>query len=388
MYLSIHEVFTTKMADFLPSRTAIVCIPSCLLSSGEIDQIRKSKDIDKSLSREKTYVKKLVKILLLGAGESGKSTFLKQMRIIHGQDFDQRAKEEFRATIYSNVIKGIRVLVDAREKLHIPWGDPENQVHGETVMGFDTRSSMMAKGMVETKVFLNYLPCIRALWHDSSIQNAYDRRREFQLGESVKYFLDNVDKLGQLDYLPSQKDILLARKPTKGILEYDFEIKNVPFKMVDVGGQRSERKRWFECFDSVTSILFLVSSSEYDQVLMEDRQTNRLTESLNIFETIVNNCVFANVSIILFLNKTDLLEEKVTNVNIKDYFPEFTGDPHNLQDVQNFLVECFHNKRREQQQKPLYHHFTTAINTENIRLVFRDVKDTILHDNLKQLMLQ
>lgn len=67
-------------------------------------------------------------------------------------------------------------------------------------------------------------------------------------------------------YLPSQQDILLARKPTKGIHEYDFEIKNVPFRMVDVGGQRSERRRWFECFDSVTSILFLVSSSEYDQV--------------------------------------------------------------------------------------------------------------------------
>ncbi|XP_051530687.1 guanine nucleotide-binding protein subunit alpha-13-like [Myxocyprinus asiaticus] len=376
------------MADFLPSRTALVCIPSCLLSGGEIDQIRKSKEIDKSLSREKTYVKKLVKILLLGAGESGKSTFLKQMRIIHGQDFDQQAKEEFRATIYSNVIKGIRVLVDAREKLHIPWGDPENQVHMETVMAFDTRSSMMAKGMVETKVFLNYLPSISALWQDSGIQIAYDRRREFQLGESVKYFLDNMDKIGHPDYLPSQKDILLARKPTKGIHEYDFEIKNVPFKMVDVGGQRSERKRWFECFDSVTSILFLVSSSEFDQVLMEDRLTNRLTESLNIFETIANNRIFSNVSIILFLNKTDLLEEKIMTVNINDYFPEFTGESNNLQDVQKFLVECFRNKRREQQQKPLYHHFTTAINTENIRLVFRDVKDTILHDNLKQLMLQ
>lgn len=73
------------------------------------------------------------------------------------------------------------MLVDAREKLHIPWGDPENQVHGETIMAFDTRSSLMAKGMVETKVFLNYLPTIRALWQDSGIQNAYDRRREFQL---------------------------------------------------------------------------------------------------------------------------------------------------------------------------------------------------------------
>ncbi|KAJ8389153.1 hypothetical protein AAFF_G00123590 [Aldrovandia affinis] len=363
------------MADFLPSRSLLsVCFPNCLLNSNEAEQLRKSKEIDKCISKDKTYVKRLVKILLLGAGESGKSTFLKQMRIIHGQDFDQRAKEEFRATIYSNVIKGVRVLVDAREKLHIPWGDPSNKAHGDTMMGFDTRSALMAHGMVENKVFQRYLPSISALWADSGIQHAYDRRREFQLGESVKYFLDHLEKLGDPEYLPTQQDILLARKPTKGIHEYDFQIKNVPFKMVDVGGQRSERRRWFECFDSVTSILFLVSSSEYDQVLMEDRQTNRLMESLNIFETIVNNRVFSNVSIILFLNKTDLLEEK--------------GRAHNLADVQKFLVECFRNKRRDQQQKPLYHHFTTAINTENIRLVFRDVKDTILHDNLKQLMLQ
>ncbi|XP_015665852.1 guanine nucleotide-binding protein subunit alpha-13 [Protobothrops mucrosquamatus] len=376
------------MADFLPSRSSLSgCFPGCMLNSTEAEQQRRSKEIDKCLYREKTYVKRLVKILLLGAGESGKSTFLKQMRIIHGQDWDRPAREEFRATIYSNVIKGVRVLVDAREKLHIPWGNPANQKNGDKMMAFDTRSEVV-QGMVQTHTFLQYLPTVRALWADSGIQHAYDRRREFQLGESIKYFLDNLDKLGDPDYLPSQQDILLARRPTKGIHEYDFEIKNVPFKMVDVGGQRSERKRWFECFDSVTSILFLVSSSEFDQVLMEDRLTNRLTESLNIFETIVNNRVFSNVSIILFLNKTDLLEEKVQKVSIKDYFPDFEGDPHNLTDVQKFLVDCFRTKRRDQQQKPLYHHFTTAINTENIRLVFRDVKDTILHDNLKQLMLQ
>ncbi|MED6289765.1 Guanine nucleotide-binding protein subunit alpha-13 [Characodon lateralis] len=377
------------MADFLPSRSVLkVCLPACLLNNGEAEQIRKSKEIDRCLSREKTFVKRLVKILLLGAGESGKSTFLKQMRIIHGQDFDQQAREDFRGTIYSNVIKGIRVLVDAREKLHIPWGDPKNQQHGDVVMSFDTRSAKMANGQLAKTEFMMYFSAIKDLWADSGIQNAYDRRREFQLGESVKYFLDNLDKLSKSDYIPSQQDILLARKPTKGIHEYDFEIKNVPFKMVDVGGQRSERRRWFECFDSVTSILFLVSSSEYDQVLMEDRQTNRLRESLNIFETIVNNRVFVNVSIILFLNKMDLLEEKVKLVPLKDYFPEYTGPEHSLSDIQAFMVECFRAKRRDAMQKPLYHHFTTAINTENIRLVFRDVKDTILHDNLKQLMLQ
>lgn len=106
--ISIDEV-CANMADFLPTRSVLkVCLPVCLLNNGEVEQLRRSKEIDRCLSREKTYVKRLVKILLLGAGESGKSTFLKQMRIIHGEDFDQQAREDFRATIYSNVIKGNR----------------------------------------------------------------------------------------------------------------------------------------------------------------------------------------------------------------------------------------------------------------------------------------
>lgn len=189
------------------------------------------------------------------------------------------------------------------------------------------------------------------------------------------------------DYLPTKQDALHARKATKGIVEHEFDIKGIPFKMVDVGGQRSQRAKWFQCFEEVTSILFLVSSSAFDQVLMEDRTTNRLVESCNIFETIVNNKFFSNVSIILFLNKTDLLEVKVQATNIKDFFPNFEGNPHKLSDVQQFILHMFDSKRRER-SKALFHHFTTAIDTENIKFVFHAVKDTILQYNLKALMLQ
>lgn len=188
-------------------------------------------------------------------------------------------------------------------------------------------------------------------------------------------------------YVPSRSDILHARKATKGISEHEFIIRNIPFRFVDVGGQRSQRQKWYQCFDGVTSILFLVSSSEFDQVLMEDRKTNRFVESCNIFETIVNNKTFMEVSIILFLNKTDLLEQKVKEVSIRDYFPQFQGDPHRLEDVQNFELMLLDSRRRER-IKPLFHHFTTAVDTENIKFVFQAVKDTILQDNLKSLMLQ
>ncbi|GAA6229614.1 guanine nucleotide-binding protein subunit alpha-12-like, partial [Lates japonicus] len=345
---------------------------------------RRSREIDAMLARERRAVRRLVKILLLGAGESGKSTFLKQMRIINGQEFDQKALLDFRDTIYENILKGMRVLVDARDKLGISWQSCENEKQGMLVMSWEGRVG--ASG-VEPSEFQLYVMALSALWVDTGIQEAYARRSEFQLSESVKYFLDNLDRIGQLNYIPSKQDILFARKATKGIVEHDFVIKKIPFKMVDVGGQRSQRQKWFQCFDGITSILFMVSSSEYDQVLMEDRRTNRLVESMNIFETIVNNKLFLNVSIILFLNKTDLLVEKIRTVDIRKNFPEFRGDPRRLEDVQAFLVQSFSRKRRNR-GKPLFHHFTTAVDTENIRFVFHAVKDTILQENLKDIMLQ
>ncbi|XP_030635909.1 guanine nucleotide-binding protein subunit alpha-12 isoform X2 [Chanos chanos] len=327
---------------------------------------RRSREIDAMLDRERRATRRLVKILLLGAGESGKSTFLKQMRIINGKEFDQKALLDFRDTIFENIIKGMRVLVDARDKLGIPWQNVVNEKNGMLVMSFESRLGMH----IEPCTFQLYVHALESLWRDSGIQEAYGRRSEFQL-----------------NYVPNNQDILFARKATKGIVEHDFVFRKIPFKMVDVGGQRSQRQKWFQCFDGITSILFMVSSSEYDQVIMEDRKTNRLVESMNIFETIVNNKLFLHVSIILFLNKMDLLVEKVREADIRKHFPEFQGNPKRLEDVQAFLVQCF-NRRRRNRGRPLFHHFTTAVDTENIRFVFHAVKDTILQENLKDIMLQ
>lgn len=326
--------------------------------------------------------RRTVKLLLLGAGESGKSTFLKQMRIIHGHDFDEDSLREFKPTIYMNILKGMKVLIDARNKLVIPWEHPEKtQEIAARVFAVDCSQS------IDEAAFLYYFESIELLWQDRAIKITFDRRREFQLGDSLKYFLDNLSKIGHKNYIPTKLDMLHARKATKGIVEHPMKINGVPFLFVDVGGQRSQRPKWFKCFDDVTSILFLASSSEFDQMLQEDRKTNRIIESCDIFETIVNYPLFMNIAFILFLNKTDLLEEKVKHVSIKDYFPSFNKDPHSLLHVQEFILNMFDSKRRNRNSL-LYHHFTTAIDTENIRFVFESVKSKILQDNLRSLMLQ
>ena len=95
--------------------------------------------------------------------------------------------------------------------------------------------------------------------------------------------------------------------------------------MVDVGGQRSERRKWIHCFENVTSIIFLVALSEYDQILFESDNENRMEESKALFKTIITYPWFQNSSVILFLNKKDLLEEKIVYSHLVDYFPEYDG---------------------------------------------------------------
>ena len=150
----------------------------CCMSSDELSQRQRSKLIDKQIAKEKVFFRRKVKILLLGAGESGKSTFLKQMRIIHGRDYSTDDLHEFKPIIYSNVLKGMKVLADARRKLKIPWGDPNNQVFGDLILSFQSST-------IDTQTFLDYVDCVKHLWQDEGIQESYRRRNEFQLVRTI-----------------------------------------------------------------------------------------------------------------------------------------------------------------------------------------------------------
>lgn len=97
------------------------------------------------------------------------------------------------------------------------------------------------------------------------------------------------------------------------------------YHVFDMGGQRSERKKWIHCFEDVTTILFIVAVSEYDQSLFEDVTMNRMNEALTLFDSICNSPWFTSTPIILFLNKSDLLREKLKTSPIEKHFCDYTG---------------------------------------------------------------
>ncbi|XP_062985439.1 guanine nucleotide-binding protein subunit alpha-14-like [Elgaria multicarinata webbii] len=346
----------------------------CCLSAEEKANRMMSLEIERRLRQDKRDSRKELKLLLLGTGESGKSTFIKQMRIIHGSGYSEEDRKAFTKLVYQNICSSMQAMIRAMDTLQIPYSSEQSKEDGQRIEEVDVdRLTTLERKHVEA---------IKRLWEDSGIQTCYNRRREYQLTDSAKYYLSDIDRIAVPSFVPTEQDVLRVRVPTTGIIEYPFQLENIIFRMVDVGGQRSERRKWIHCFESVTSIIFLVALSEYDQVLAESDNENRLEESKALFKTIITYPWFMNSSVILFLNKKDLLEEKIMFSHLATYFPQFTGPKQDVKAAREFILQLY--KDQVPDKEKIYYHFTCATDTENIRFVFAAVRDTILNLNLRE----
>jgi guanine nucleotide-binding protein subunit alpha len=206
------------------------------------------------------------------------------MRLIHRVPFSSQEVESYRQLIFNNLTHGLKYVLDSMEDMQLEVS-PENSEHIELVES--------ASDLRDGEIFPNqfYEP-LRALWNDKGVQRAWDRGNEAALPEkytllfcarfncsavvsSLSYFFSDLDRLFRQDYVPTEQDIVRCRARTIGITETVFQLRDHEMLMVDVGGQKSERRKWIHCFQDVTSILFLVSLSGYDQCLVEDKDAVR-----------------------------------------------------------------------------------------------------------------
>ncbi|KAF5102664.1 hypothetical protein DV451_001763 [Geotrichum candidum] len=488
-----------------------------------------------NFARNRAAAANSIKLLLLGAGESGKSTVLKQMRLIHGSGFSDQELAQYARVIWSDAVQSMRILIAAADRMGIRLDshNPDSLLHGyrELVMKTDPlrmyeedlialegsssqgrKSSITSVGsstnhrpnikaaprpvLVNNNFLEDYvlkydrrkfnsptyeftgsdhaghdsglevgpptvvtttmeslptaaatagpstpqqestrapatkdnnhyhkdsnnagtneslLPhepvpaahalaskhdvavAISKLWkHDRGIAAVYARSNEFQLEVNASHYFARILVYSKPGYRVSEQDILLGRIKTTGINETVFHIKTRTFRVFDVGGQRSERRKWIHCFDDVTALIFVAAVSEYDEVLFEDEWTNRMHESLSLFESICQSRWFHATPIILFLNKIDILKRKLarpgtgagaattTNTTITTYFPDYVGDPHSFEQVMAYFKSLFLAKNQNR-SRIVYVHETLATDTTQMKFVIAAVTDSIIQKTL------
>ncbi|KTB00169.1 Guanine nucleotide-binding protein alpha-2 subunit [Nakaseomyces glabratus] len=361
---------------------------------------------EQSSSQSGSNNQKAIKVLLLGAGESGKSTILQQLKILHQNGFTKQELIDYTPLIYDNIIEIGKDIISARRKFNVDIDDPtlteedldkisnytstrkntdEDSSEGENSITVKPSEQANTTSIVSKDEFpKEFYPILSKLWNMKSTQELImsEKSSQFYMMDSTKYFLDNLDRICNTpNYIPTEQDVLRSRQKTSGIFDTVVNMdNNFQMHIYDVGGQRSERKKWIHCFDNVTLVIFCVSLSEYDQFLMEDKSQNRFQESLVLFDNIVNSRWFARTSVVLFLNKIDLFAEKIQRVPLEHYFPDYMGGK-DINKAAKYILWRFVQLNRANLN--IYPHVTQATDTSNIKLVFAAIKETILENLLK-----
>jgi len=344
---------------------------ACCGGGGE-DAVR-SRHISKEINMERKKVVKIVKLLLLGSGDSGKSTIAKQMKIIHLDGFSEEERRSYRTSIANNVLGSIRTLIHQCWKFGYVF-EKNNESRAQKIMDIPRET--------EPYISSELAEDIMCLWQDQAIKSTFERSSEFQLNDSTKYYFEHLFRLSQDNYIPNEQDILRSRVKTTGVVETAFAVEDILFRLVDVGGQRSERRKWIHCFEDVTAIIFCVAMSEYDLKLYEDNETNRMQESLTLFKELCNTKWFTTTSFILFLNKKDIFAEKITRVPLNVCFADYQG-PNTYEPATCFIRDKF--IELNENDKLIYTHFTCATDTSCIEIVFNAVRDIILNKTLSKI---
>ncbi|ETO15487.1 Guanine nucleotide-binding protein G(i) subunit alpha-like protein, partial [Reticulomyxa filosa] len=190
--------------------------------------------------------------------------------------------------------------------------------------------------------------------------------------------------------------VTLLKNKNKMIL-YDmileFELDKTKFKVVDVGGQRNERRKWIHFFDSVTAVLFVVSLSSYNEATFEDEELNSMQDSLQIFDEHLNSEWFQNTAFILFLNKNDVFEERLKETPISVCFSDYTGSQdydectkkfYGRECSLNYVRKQFESKNQRPNDREIYVHITQATDSANVKKVFHDVQHIVVNWSLQR----
>ncbi|KIL64804.1 hypothetical protein M378DRAFT_11161 [Amanita muscaria Koide BX008] len=259
-----------------------------------------------------------------------------------------------------------------------------------------------------TEVIASCRTDMMLLWTDPDVRDVLQKRK-ILLELSAGFFLDDLDRVATRDYEPSDEDILRARLRTVGVQEYRMRIESAKrasadWIFYDVGGARTMRSTWMPFFDNIHAIIFLARQcflplsshdlltfqsavSTFDERLLEDPTVNRLEDSVLIWRTICSSKLLAKVTLVLFLNKTDILKRKLkSGIRVAKYLVSYGNRPNEPSAFLTYLREKFTailNDVTPNPHRVSYFHTTNVTDMKSTAKTLTAVEDGVLRENLR-----
>ncbi|KAL7121799.1 hypothetical protein ACP275_01G006200 [Erythranthe tilingii] len=367
-------------------------------NQADSEENEQTAEIERRIEQETKSEKHIQKLLLLGAGDSGKSTIFKQIKLLFQSGFDETELKGYIPVIHANVYQTIKILHDGSKELSLGSADSSEFIISDENKHLGDKFSEIGGRLDYPRLTKELAHEIETLWGDNAIQETYTRGNELQVPDCAHYFMENLQRLCDADYVPTKEDVLYARVRTTGVVEIQFspvgenKKSGEVYRLFDVGGQKNERRKWIHLFEGVSAVIFCAAISEYDQTLFEDDNKNRMMETKELLEWVLKQPCFEKTSFMLFLNKFDLFEKKVLQVPLnvcgwfKDYQPVSTGKQeieHAYEFVKKKFEELYFQSTAPDRVDRVFKIYrTTALDQKLVKKTFKLVDETLRRRNL------
>jgi len=397
-------------------------------------------ELKRDSARRKEENKKAVKVMLLGQAESGKSTLQKQFQLYYASKSLEGERPCWKPVVYFNVIKAIRLIfneleyqfstttnsMEAPEAVQEQISDLRNKLlpltslqdtlashlNGGVVIGSGKafvrsgwqslvggsdvrRAEVVARtneiSTLAAKTLANSLNDIQTLWSHPTVKLLFHDRR-LRLEDSAAFFLEEINRIAQPDYIPTTDDILNVRLQTLGVMEHSFPITmggvSYNWKIYDVGGARGQRQAWIPYFDDATAIIFLAPISAYDQYLEEDPKVNRIEDSLQLFTAICSSSLLKKAHLVLLLNKTDILKKKLdAGIPIRKYITSYGDRSSDFETAAKYFQNHFKqvHKHKDPVHRVLWIHFSSMLDVKATQKIIANVGESIIRKHISEI---
>ncbi|KAK6119660.1 hypothetical protein DH2020_046598 [Rehmannia glutinosa] len=365
-------------------------------SKADSEENEQTAEIERRIEQETKAEKHIQKLLLLGAGDSGKSTIFKQARcpilysikitnyllhiclhifaddyiialnamqikLLFQSGFDEAELKGYIPVIHANVYQTIKILHDGSKELSQSSEDSSKFSISDENKQIGDKFSEIGSRLDYPRLTKELAHEIETLWRDNAIQETYSRGNELQVPDCTHYFMESLQRLSDADYVPTKITPSLPRHLSASFTS-SLIASPVDCRYANMEDVLYARVRTTGVVEIQFSVL---ESTRYDQTLFEDDNKNRMMETKELFEWVLKQPCFEKTSFMLFLNKFDLFEKKVLKVPLnvcgwfKDYQPVSTG---------------------KQETENAYE--TTALDQKLVKKTFKLVDETLRRRNL------
>jgi GTPase SAR1 family protein len=336
------------------------------------------------------------KVLVLGTGSSGKSIVYKQIQKYFSQ-FDKEQRIAMTPIIHSNILDSFTDLLETNTRLQDDQGRifelSPAAIKAKQAVEEQLQSRIIDKGFCLTPELAKH---IKTLWKDPGIKVTFERSPpESFSADAIAFYLDNILRIADTDYSPTEEDIMHCYVRTSSIMTQKYSQENGEVTFVDIGGQTASRKKWLRLITGelpivqpqesadekavkvkepkLAGVIYVVSVGEYDQTCWHDKDMLTLKDSLSAFEVIYSMPQAQNIPLYLIFNKMDLFEKKINKIPLTVCFDDWSGAS-TVDNVLSFIQEKFRS-RLPLEKADVYFYKANALDFSSLQGTIKDILD-------------